>query len=116
MRLLLLAGSYPALIDRAGGPVGVSAGIHLICRLVDPTFVWVLGKRVRAIDKHLNTQSTADPVILCAQSDAVSRAAQPCGVRRADDAMRLGADVTRQEFEFMLSGVCSVADCARVNG
>jgi hypothetical protein len=62
------------------------------------------------------TQRAAEPVIRCTHHDAGSRAAQPCGVRQAGDAMRLGADVTRQEFECMLSGACGVADRARVNG
>ena len=61
-------------------------------------------------------RGAADAVIHCAQNDAVSRAAQPCGVRRAGDALRLGADVTRQEFECMLSGMCGVTDRGRGNG
>ena len=62
------------------------------------------------------TQRAAEPVIRCTHYyDALSRAAQPCGVRRADDAMRIGADVTRQEFECVLSGVCGVADRGRLN-
>ena len=62
------------------------------------------------------TQRPAEPVIRCTQRDALSRATQPCGARQADDAMRIGADITRQEFECMLSGVCGIADRARVPG
>lgn len=62
------------------------------------------------------SQRAAEPLIICTQRDAVSRAAQPCRVRRADDAMRLGADITRQEFECVVSGNCGVADRGRING
>ena len=60
------------------------------------------------------TQRAAESVIRCTQRDDVSRAAQPCGVRQAGDAVRLGADVTRQEFDCILSGNCGVPDRGRL--
>ena len=62
------------------------------------------------------TQRAAESVIRCAHHDAGTPAVRPCGVRKADEAMRLGSDVTRQEFECVLSGKCGGADRGRVTG
>jgi hypothetical protein len=62
------------------------------------------------------TQRASEPVIRCTLRDAVSRATQPCAVQRTNEATRLGTDVTRQEFECVLSGNCGVADRGRLNG
>lgn len=66
--------------------------------------------------KPFQTQRAGEPVIRCTNHDAGSRALQPCKAGRPDEATRLGSDVTRQEFECVLSGVCGVTDRARVNG
>ncbi len=56
------------------------------------------------------------PVIHCAHNDAGPRAPQPCKVRQAGEAVRLGSDVTRQQFDCILSGVCGGGERGRVNG
>ena len=66
--------------------------------------------------KPHQTQRAAEPVIRCTHQDDGARALQPCGVRQTNEALRLGANVTRQEFECVLSGVCGSAERARVNG
>ena len=62
------------------------------------------------------TQRAAESAIRCAHHDAGARAVWPCGIRKADEAMRLGSDVTRQEFECVLSGKCGGVDRGRVTG
>jgi hypothetical protein len=66
--------------------------------------------------KPYQTHRAGEPVIRCTHHDAGSRALQPCRVRQADEAMHLGSDVTRQEFECVLSAVCGVMERGRVNG
>jgi hypothetical protein len=66
--------------------------------------------------KPYQTQRAAEPVTRCTHNDSGSRALQPCRVRQADEAMRLGSDVTRQEIDCVLSGACGVAERGRVNG
>lgn len=60
------------------------------------------------------TRHAAESVIRCAHHDTGTRAVQPCGVRKADEAMRLGSEVTSQEFECILSGKCGMTDLGRV--
>jgi len=61
--------------------------------------------------------STGEPVIRCTElADGGVRGLQPCGVPQAAEALRIGSNVSRQEFECRLSGNCSVDDRARVNG
>jgi hypothetical protein len=66
--------------------------------------------------KPHQTHRAAEPIICCTHLDAGTGAQQPCKAQRANEAMRLGSDVTREEFECVLSGVCGVAERARVNG
>ena len=54
-----------------------------------------------------------EKVIRCTQTDETSAVWQPCNVRQA---IQLGSDVSRQEFECVLSGNCGVADRSRVSG
>ena len=56
------------------------------------------------------------PVIRCTRQDNGSPGLQPCHGRKADEALRIGSNVTRQDFDCVLSGVCGVDDRARVNG
>jgi hypothetical protein len=62
------------------------------------------------------TQRAGESVIRCAHNDRGSHALQPCSARQSEEATRLGSDVTRQEIECVLSGVCGVAERGRVNG
>ena len=55
-------------------------------------------------------------VILCAHHAAGLRAVQPCAVGSTGEPTRLGANVTRQEIDCVLSGVCGVAERTRING
>ncbi len=62
-------------------------------------------------------QRIGEPVIRCTElADGGVRGLQPCGARQADEAMRIGSNVSRQELECRLSGNCGVDDRARVNG
>ncbi len=62
------------------------------------------------------SQRAGEHVIRCTHHDGGTRALQPCRVRQTNDALRLGSNVTRQELECVLSGVCGTADRARVSG
>ncbi|MBI3527068.1 MAG: hypothetical protein HY067_03795 [Betaproteobacteria bacterium] len=62
------------------------------------------------------TQRAGESVIRCTHQEGGARGLQPCRVRQADEALRIGSNVTRQEFECVLSGVCGVDERARVNG
>ena len=62
------------------------------------------------------TQGTAEPVIRCTHREGDTRGLQPCRGRRADGALRIGSNVSRQELECRLSGNCGVDDRARLNG
>lgn len=64
--------------------------------------------------KPQQTQRAGEVVIRCAHQEGAVRGLQPCRVRQADEAMHLGSDVTRQEFECVMSGLCSVTDRGRV--
>ena len=61
------------------------------------------------------TRRNAEPLMRCTHHDAGSRTLQPCGVRQGNEVMHLGSDVTRQEIDCVLSGVCGMADRARAN-
>lgn len=65
--------------------------------------------------KPYQTQPAAEPVVRCTVNDAGLHVLPPCGARQAGEAMRLGADVSRQEIDCVLSGVCAVAERARIN-
>jgi hypothetical protein len=66
--------------------------------------------------KSHQMQRAVEPLMRCTHRDVGSRALQPCSVRQADEAVHLGSDITRQDFDCVLSGVCGMADRARVNG
>lgn len=66
--------------------------------------------------KSQQTQGTAEPVIRCTHREGDTRGLQPCRGRQADEALRIGSNISRQEFECRLSGNCGVDDRARVNG
>jgi hypothetical protein len=66
--------------------------------------------------KSQQTQRAAEPVIRCTHREGDTRGVQPCRTRQADEALRIGSNVSRQEFECRLSGNCGVDDRARVNG
>ena len=66
--------------------------------------------------KPYQTQSAGESVIRCTHNDRGSHAPQPCSARQAEEATRLGSDVTRQEIECVLSGVCGMTERGRVNG
>ena len=66
--------------------------------------------------KSQQTQGTAEPVIRCTHREGDTRGVQPCRGRQADEALRIGSNVSRQELECRLSGNCGVDDRARVNG
>ena len=55
-------------------------------------------------------------VIHCAHHDAGPRTPQPCNGRQTGEALRLGSDVSRQQFDCILSGVCGGGERGRVNG
>ncbi len=63
-----------------------------------------------------HSQREDDPVIRCTHQDGGARALQPCRVRKADESIRVGSNVTRQEIECVLSGVCGADNRSRVNG
>jgi hypothetical protein len=62
------------------------------------------------------TQRATEPVVRCTHQDNGFRAMQPCRARPAVEAPLLVQNVSRQEFECVLSGVCGVVDGSRVNG
>lgn len=62
------------------------------------------------------TQGTAEPVIRCTHREGDTRGLQPCRGRQADEKLRIGSNVSRQELECRLSGNCGVDDRARLNG
>ena len=66
--------------------------------------------------KSQQTQGAAEPVIRCTHREGDTRGLQPCRGRQADEALRIGSNISRQEFECRLSGNCGVDDRARVNG
>jgi hypothetical protein len=66
--------------------------------------------------KSQQSQRAGEPVIRCTHQEGDSRGVQPCRVRQADEVLRIGSNVSRQEFECRLSGNCGVDDRARVNG
>lgn len=66
--------------------------------------------------KSHQTQGTAEPVIRCTHREGDTRGVQPCRGRQTDETLRIGSNVSRQEFECRLSGNCGVDDRARVNG
>ncbi len=66
--------------------------------------------------KSQQTQRAGDPVIHCTHSESGTRGLQPCRVRQADEALRIGSNVTRQDLECVLSGKCDAEDRARING
>jgi hypothetical protein len=66
--------------------------------------------------KPFQTQGAAEPAVRCTNNDAGSRALLPCRARQPGETTHLGADVTRQEIECVLSGACGAAERARVNG
>jgi len=61
-------------------------------------------------------QRAAEPVVRCAYEGTGFVALQPCRARPGFDAILLGQDVTRQEFECVLSGVCGTVVGTRLNG
>jgi len=62
------------------------------------------------------TQRAGERVIRCTyQEEGGVRGLLPCGVRQTDGALRIGSNVSREEFECRLSGNCGVDDRARVN-
>ncbi len=58
-------------------------------------------------------QPRVEPAVHCTASSNGVGAMQPCGIR-AGETLRLGSDSTRQEFECVMSGVCSATDRGRV--
>jgi hypothetical protein len=66
--------------------------------------------------KSPQMQRASDRLIHCTHHADGPQAQQPCNARRADEATRIGSDVTRQELECVLSGVCSVGERGRDRG
>jgi hypothetical protein len=66
--------------------------------------------------KSQQTQRAAEQVIHCSNREGDGRDVQPCRARQADEVLRIGTNVSRQEIECRLSGNCGVDDRARVNG
>ena len=64
--------------------------------------------------KPEQTHGIGAPVMRCAHHDAGSRALQSCGA--TGEAMRIGSNVTRQELDCVLSGVCGATERVRLNG
>ena len=65
--------------------------------------------------KPQQSQRAGEPVIRCTYQDGGTRALQPCRTFQNNDALRVGSNVTRQELECVLSGVCGTADRPRIN-
>lgn len=64
--------------------------------------------------KPAQMQRHIEPSVHCTANDSGIGATQPCGTR-AGEAQRLGSDSTRQEFECVMSGVCSATDRGRAS-
>jgi hypothetical protein len=57
-----------------------------------------------------------EQMIRCTQQDNAAASQQPCKVRQVHDAIHLGSDVSRQEFECVLSGNCGATERSRISG
>jgi hypothetical protein len=65
---------------------------------------------------YWQTQRSAASYIHCAHQEGGASSLQPCRTRQSDDTLRIASNVTRQEFECVLSGKCGEQDRTRVNG
>jgi len=62
-------------------------------------------------------QRAPERTIHCAQDGAATATPlQPCKVQGGHDAIHMGSDVSRQEFECVLSGNCGAGARSRVSG
>ena len=67
--------------------------------------------------KANDQQRAPERTIHCAQHGAASSTPlQPCKVQRGRDAIHMGSDVSRQEFECLLSGNCGGTERSRISG
>ena len=67
--------------------------------------------------KANDQQHAPERTIHCAQDGAATATPlQPCKVQGGHDAIHMGSDVSRQEFECVLSGSCGAGARSRVSG
>ena len=90
----------------------------LLCLILTGSPVMLAQAAFTTTAAKANDQERApERTIHCAQDGAATATPlQPCKVRQVHDSIYLGSDVSRQEFECVLSGNCGAGARSRVSG
>ena len=89
----------------------------LLCLILTGSPVMMAQAAFATPAKANDQQHAPERTIHCAQDGAATATPlQPCKVQGGHDAIHMGSDASRQEFECVLSGNCGAGARSRVSG